>query len=285
MVADLLNQSLIVQCMDFEVEYLIVTALSPVTLFSLNLLRKQGVTNIHWFYEDFRIARYWSSVITGYDYFFAIQRGELEALCRVRGIYFQLLPGAASWGVLEGNNVTEFNQPDKSTARQYDGAFIGIPSPYRLSILECLAAKGIKLVIAGSGWEQYTGILNVTIFKNGWVTSSECRSIYNSAKIGLNLSFNDPSSDRDNTQLSPRVYDMAACEMVVVCEESPLIRELTGCLRLHFFQDVQSLCGIVEQCLADYDNEKEHAVSNRISVLNHHTYQQRAEQFIKALKQ
>src|SRR3954463_15315396 len=56
MVVDLTNQGLTVQCLDFEATHVLILALSPVTRFTLNLLRRQGVVLLHWFFEDFREA-------------------------------------------------------------------------------------------------------------------------------------------------------------------------------------------------------------------------------------
>lgn len=47
MVVDLLNQSLVVQCLQYEITHLLAPALCPVTLFTLNLLKKQRITTIH----------------------------------------------------------------------------------------------------------------------------------------------------------------------------------------------------------------------------------------------
>jgi hypothetical protein len=54
LVVDLLNQSLIVSCLDFGTTHFFSGALSPVSLFSLNILKKQHVKTIHWFFEDFK---------------------------------------------------------------------------------------------------------------------------------------------------------------------------------------------------------------------------------------
>ena len=98
---DLLNQSLITSCLDFGATVCFVAALSPVTLFTLRLLRRQRVRTVHWFYEDYRKATYWKSVIDGYDHFFSVQCGPVEATCRAHA--FDSLDGgrmcslAARW--------------------------------------------------------------------------------------------------------------------------------------------------------------------------------------------
>lgn len=121
---DLLNQSLIVSCLDFSATHILVMALSPVTLFTLDLLRKQDVKTIHWFFEDFRRATYWKDVMPGYDHFCAIQRGPLPDACRKSGSEFHFLPTAT--GLVSTSSQL-------SGDRQFDAGFIGIPSPYRVA--------------------------------------------------------------------------------------------------------------------------------------------------------
>src|SRR3954452_21658101 len=66
MVVDLANQALIVQAMDFGATHILVVALSPVTRFTVDLLRRRGLTTLHWFIEDFREAKYWKDVLPAY---------------------------------------------------------------------------------------------------------------------------------------------------------------------------------------------------------------------------
>ena len=91
---DLINHALIVSCLDFGASVLLVPALSPVSLFSLNLLRRYSVTTVHWFYEDYHRATYWHAILSGYDHFCAIQKGPLPEECRKKGSSFHFLPTA-----------------------------------------------------------------------------------------------------------------------------------------------------------------------------------------------
>ncbi|MFC1585635.1 hypothetical protein ACFL5V_08825 [Fibrobacterota bacterium] len=274
MVADLANQSLIIQCLEFEATHLLVLALSPVTLFTLNLLRKQGLVTIHWFFEDYRVAGYWRDVITGYDYFLGIQRGELMEFCRRSRTFFHFLPAAA------GNE----HSPLPAVAggdQKSDLVFVGIPSPYRISALEALAASGRSLLIAGSQWDEYNGPLKRFIVQGSWVTEDRAFGLYRQAKIGLNLSVFDPGADRNNTHVSPRVFNILLSCLVLLTEEVALLKETLDGFHYHSFHSVQDLVKMTGEVLSRFPDYQKDCADNRSGVLARHTYQMRARQIVE----
>lgn len=269
MTVDLLNQSLVVSCLDFSATHLLVMALAPVTLFSLNLLRRQGVTTVHWFYEDFRRATYWKDVLAGYDHFFAIQRGPLVEACKAAGSNYHFLPTAA----------TAFSPASPSSDRPYDVGFIGIPSPYRITVLELLLRKGFSIVIGGSGWNSYRGILQESIVNSRWVTDEDFFKIMGKSKIGINLSIDKPV-DRELTHISPRVYDIMVAGCSLVSENVPLLPEsLPGC-DYYTFNSMEDVHQVVQKALVDYPASKNRCEKNRMLVVQRHTFRQRVEELM-----
>lgn len=271
---DLLNQSLIVSCLDFAVPqatHVLVMALSPVTLFTLNLLRKQGVKTVHWFFEDFRRATYWKDVLPGYDHFCAIQQGPLPEACKASGSEFHFLPTAT--------NLVSATAPPPGD-RPYDAGFIGIPSPYRIAVLELLLQKGLTIAIGGSGWNTYRGVLQKSIIKSQWMTEEESFGIMCRSKIGLNLSVDEPS-DREITHISPRVYDLLMAGCALVSENVPLLeKSLPGCA-FYTFNSPYDAYRAIQNALSDYPAFKETAEKNRLQVLQNHTFQQRVAQLVR----
>jgi hypothetical protein len=218
LVTDALNQSLAVQCLDSGAQYLCVFALAPVTLFTLNLLRRQGVTTVHWFFEDWRSSPYWKSVVEGYDLFLAVQRGKVEQTCREKEVRFALIPTAASVPAPPSSRPNE--KP------RVDVAFVGIPSAYRIDMLDTLAASGHTLAIGGQGWSAYRGPLRPSVVSGDWVDATGCAAMLRSACVGLNLSADDPSSSRAETHLSPRVFDVLGQGTALLTEDVPLAQEI-----------------------------------------------------------
>jgi hypothetical protein len=276
MVVDLLNHALVVQCLDFKTTHLLVLALCPVTLFTLNLLRNQGITTTHWFYEDYRQALYWKTVLPGYHYFFAIQKGPLVHACAAQKTRYVFLPTAAS-------SAMAVVRPAGSAAGA-DVAFIGIPSPYRIGILEFLALQGIRLAIAGSGWNSYRGLLEQFIVNGKWTNAQHMATILSNATIGLNLSTMDPKGDRENSHISPRVFDMLQAGCALVTEEVPLIHEILIDCAFYTFLGHEQALGVIKEVLSHPERERDRAEKNWEMIRTRHTYEHRVREIMSLTK-
>ena len=268
---DLLNQTLVVSSLDFGTTHILSGALSPLTLFTLNLLRKQGITTIHWFYEDYHKASYWKDVISGYDHFCAIQKGILPSECQKAGSKYHYLPTATSC-------VFQMQQSE----RRFDIAFIGIPSPYRISILEHLACEGFHLLIAGSGWGAYEGILKKNIISGTWVDNDISFSLLNQSKIGLNISIENPSG-RSDVHISPRAFDILASGCILLTEKVPLIDDTIPLCKYHTFSSIKDAVIKADKILNNYQNESITSKQNIEIITSQHTYKNRATDILNYL--
>ncbi len=267
MVVDLLNQSLIVQCLDFQASRLLVLSLCPVTVFTLNLLRGRGVATVHWFYEDFRKALYWKEVLPGYDFFFAIQRGPIPGACAEKGARFGFLPTAAC-------SVASIERPGGPPIAA-DLAFVGVPSPYRTGVLEFLASRGIRLALAGAGWNRYRGSLERFIVSGDWISAGQAAAILAGASIGLNLSMDDPETDRESVHISPRVFDILQAGCTLVTEDVPLVHETLRDCVFHTFRNAQQALAVIEDALSNGERERMAVEKNREIIGARHTYENR----------
>ncbi len=270
MAVDLLNQSMLVQCLAFEATHLLVLALSPVTLFTLNILKKQNIRTVHWFYEDFRRAAYWKDVLDGYNFFLAVQRGPVETECQRRNVGFSYVPtaaGKACAGIPSGTGGS----------RAVDVAFVGIPSSYRAEVLRALHDAGISLAVAGSGWNAYKGPLMSSIVRAEWTSETQARDILTSAKIGINLSTHSPS---DDAQVSPRVFDVLAAGCILATEDTPLTRETLAGLHYLSFSGAQDAAQKIKAALANLGHEQAHCQENARIVCCDHRYLNRVKEII-----
>jgi hypothetical protein len=268
---DLFNQSCAIACLDFEASHCLVCALAPITRFTLQLLQKYNIVTCHWFYEDFHKAIYWQSVLPGYDHFFAIQHGNLETACIDAHVRFHFLPTAAGCG----------NYPYNEIERNYDIVFIGIPSVYRISVLECLVRTSTRLAIAGAQWETYHGILEPFIVSSGWIDEADAFQLMQQSIIGINLSFDNPT-ERGDVHISPRIFDLAAAGCIVVSEETPLLHETLSDVVCHTFTDSRDAVATITSLLADRLNYKSECVRNRSAILTKHQYIHRASALLHA---
>jgi hypothetical protein len=225
---------------------------------------------VHWFFEDFRRATYWLDVVRGYDHFCAIQRGPIPDACRTSGATYHFLPTACCTAELK----------ECGAARMYDVAFIGILSPYRIALLEALAAKGFRLAIGGTGWGAYRGPLRDMIVRDKWAADEDARSLLSKAKIGINLSVEEPR-ETEHVHISPRVYDVLAVGCLLLSEDVPLLAESLENATYFIFDSAESACARIDKILKEYDGYAGIIEKNRRLVLEKHTYKNRVDELLK----
>jgi hypothetical protein len=266
MVVDLLNQSLVVQCLDFRATHVLVLALSPITAFTAALLKRNGMVTLHWFYEDFRQAGYWRDVLPAYTHFLAIQRGPVEEACRGHGVRYRYLPTAST--------LPLDRHPRPWAEREGGMVFVGFPSEYRVAVLEAIVAAGLPLAVAGAGWDRYRGPLQACIRGTGWAGADESLALLENSRVGLHIPGEDPSADRENGHISPRVFDVLGAGALLLCEDAPLVREtLRGCVYREFRGPGEAV-EAARRALADGLPPGAQA-SNRDTVLREHAFARR----------
>ena len=272
MAVDLMGNALVTSCFDKQIDAVLVLALSPVTLFVLNIFKKNSVKTVHWFYEDFAKAKYWNEVVGGYDLFCAIQHGPIETECAAAGSQYLFLPTATNLG---------FKPP--VTIPEYDVSFIGIPSAYRIAILESLANAGVSLTIAGEGWSSYTGSLQKYIRQGKWTSAEDSVLTICSARIGINLSYSSPFENPEHAHISPRVYDVCGCGRVLLTEDVPLLQDSCSGLTYEVFDSVENAVAKTQQILKEYERFAEITLQNIATIFDNHTYTKRVEDILRKL--
>lgn len=273
---DIMNQSIVVSALQHEITHLFVPALAPVTLFTLNLLKKNGIKTIHWFIEDYRRAEYWRSVLPGYSTFIAVQKGTVQDICKELQIQFAFLPTAVSVPPLK--NEVKLNSVDKKS----DCAFIGIPSEYRVHFLEGLYNNGVSLKIAGEGWNRYNGILKDSIVNGNWVNLEESTNIMQQCSTAINLSFASPSIDSSSNQISPRVFDILGAGIPLITEDIPLLYDSVIGYKYWKFKNLKEATDTIKDVItSNVDSLQEDLDKNRSRVQQIDSWEARAKQIIK----
>lgn len=266
---DMYNQSWVCKAIEEEWTHVLVGALSPVNSWTLRILKKLNITRVIWFYEDYRKAAYWREQINDYDLFCAIQKGELE---EAAGDRYRYLPTGA---------LPSTARIHPAESRAYDIAFIGIPSTYRIEILEQLVSAGVNVAIAGEGWEKAPQSLQNHVVHSGWIDEPESIQLYGNSRMGLNISQESPWDERGNSvsQISPRLYELAAYGTFPVTEDLPLGDHIYSDLELIRFRSVQELLTGITRLLNEgisYDIYH----TNRTAVLSKHLYTNRIKELI-----
>lgn len=273
---DIMNQSIIVSALQHDITHLFVPALAPVTLFTLNLLKKNGIKTIHWFIEDFRRAEYWRSVLPGYSTFIAVQKGPVQEICKELNIQYEFLPTAVSVPPLKKEALLNKNE------KKSDCAFIGIPSEYRVHFLEELLNSGISLKIAGEGWKKYNGILKNSIVNGDWVNLEEATEIMHQCSTAINLSFASPALDASSNQISPRVFDVLGTGLPLITEDIPLLYDSVKEYKYWKFSNQKEASDTIKEIIATGINTfQEELDKNRARVQKIDSWAARAKQIIE----
>lgn len=275
---DIMNQSIIVSALQHDITHLFVPALAPVTLFTLQLLKKIDIKTIHWFIEDFRRAEYWRSVLPGYSTFIAVQKGPVKDVCEDLNIQYEFIPTAVSVPPMK-SAPSFYNSKSKA-----DCAFIGIPSEYRIHFLEELHKKGITLKIAGQGWNRYNGLLKNSIVRGDWVNIEESTIIMQQCSTAINLSYASPTIDASSNQISPRVFDILGAGLPLITEDIPLLYDSVKNYTYSTFKNVDEAIEEIKKILnKDLDQLKQVLDQNRDRVQKHDSWEARAKQILQVV--
>jgi spore maturation protein CgeB len=108
----------------------------------------------------------------------------------------------------------------------------------------------------------------------------QAADLLRASKTGVNLSVFPPDADRQNTQISPRVFDLLASGCVLVTEDVPLAAETLKNLHYHVFMDKEEAGRRITEILADGEREKKFFDPNRATICREHTYANRAKEII-----
>jgi hypothetical protein len=261
-VLDWVNQQLLVQVFEWKVTHLLCLSSAPVDPHYLKLLKEQGVFTVHWFYEDHRIADYWSEVASSYDVFCANQQGVVQRFCEDHRCNYYFLPLAAQSQV--GSSQILWH------GRNVDLAFVGDYSPYRAQALEILSAAGVNLVVSGEGWESYKGFLTRHINDLGMEN-------FRTAKITLRLPM-VPVSYSDEESPIENVYweSIAHGAFPLLVKRQSNAANLVD-IQYREFTSLEELLAIV--LLIRHDGIESSVIQDNLKAVNrHHTLNHRVRQ-------
>jgi hypothetical protein len=209
-------------------------------------------------------------VFSGYDVFLTIQKGPFPEMSNQLQRKWHLLPTASSISPI--NTLSD-------EKRVFDIIFIGIPSGYRIKILELVATSGFKCAIAGLGWDSYQGPLKQSIISGKWIDGNQSALLLSSAKIGLNLSVDDPAGKSD-VHLSPRVFDTLMSGAVLLTEETPLNDEIMAGCMFKTFSSPEHIRSAIDSIHLKYNEYNDKRLENIQLVKSHHMYRNRVDQII-----
>lgn len=270
------------QVEELEPQLVLALAQAPMSRNLLQRLRRAGVRTAMWFVEDYRLFTYWQVYAPLYDLFAVIQKepflSELSAIGQPHALY---LPLAA---------LPEFHKPltlSPEEQREYgsDIAFLGAGYPNRRLAFRPLAGRDFK--IWGSDWEG-ENLLARNIQRGGSrIGEEESVKIYNAARVNLNLhssvSAKEPVSHGDF--VNPRTFELAAMGAFQLVDRRSLMEGLFAPDELATFESPEEFYRKIDYFLAHPEEREAYARRARERVLAEHTYQQRMQTLLTALRE
>jgi spore maturation protein CgeB len=204
---DLFNQSLVVKALQEKADVVLVMALSPITPFTVQVLKNGGIKTVHYFCEDLKASEQWKPVIGAYDLFLVIQKDPwLKELKSDNNANTQYLPHGAP---LEC-------QASDVAGKEFDVTFMGAPYNNRIKFFERLCHYEIDFRIWGGGWDKFNlppPLKDRIVEGSKWMNHEEIYSIYRRSKIVINLHATLTGQEIDETGdfINPRTFTIPLC--------------------------------------------------------------------------
>ena len=203
-----MGDSILAQAADFKPDLILALAQAPLSPKSIENLKQIGCPVAFWFVEDFRTLTYWQEVVSSYDYFFSIQKGEALDNFKMAGANkcYYLPQACAPW-------IQKPLMLDKKKRKKYkaDLSFMGAAYYNRQQSFPQLLDFDFK--IWGTGWKLDSPLGECVQNSNRLVSSEMSVKIYNCAKININLhssTFHE-GINPEGDFVNPRTFEVAAC--------------------------------------------------------------------------
>jgi hypothetical protein len=179
--------------------------------------------------------------------------------------------------LLQATDTTRFQPVASDPMHTHDVAIVAKSRDvFRTAVADAIAA-GLRPAIYGSGWERF---VDPALVVRQYVPNDELPRVYSSVGVLLNDHW---QTMREWGFVSNRLFDALACGTPVISEDLPELEELFAGTVLTY-RDPPELRDLVDTALADRAGARARAARGRGLVLEHHTFDHRAEQFLEALR-
>jgi spore maturation protein CgeB len=256
-------------------------AQAPLDAGVLAEVKRRGAIRALWFVEDHRLFPYWRSVAGEYDYFFAIQEGDLLAeAARCGAGEARYLPCAADPAVHRPLALTAAEEEEWGAPV----AFVGAGYRNRRIAFRPLLDLGLR--IWGTEWAG-AGQVEAAVERGGArIATEDAVRIFNATRINLNLhssTYVDGVEPRGDF-VNPRTFELAAAGAFQLVDRRALLPPLLdpgG--EVATFTDAGELRDLVRHYLARPEERTALAAAGRVRVLAEHTYRHRMETLLETI--
>jgi spore maturation protein CgeB len=276
--AEVLSQWTMATLAESPPDLVLSLAQAPLTLPVLQHLRKKKFLTAMWFVENYRHLTYWQQMAPGYEFWFAIQRGQcLEAFKQAGARHVSYLPMAADPTV---HCPMTLSEEDRRT-HGADLSFVGAGYANRRSLFPALLRQPWSFKLWGDEWDGADDLRSVLQLKGARIDTATCMKVFNATTINLNLHSTsgnglDPQADFVN----PRTFELAACGAFQLLDHRSLLPELFTEQEIVSFRNFDDVPGLVREWLANPAARKAMATAARERVLSAHTYEHRMKDLL-----
>ena len=158
-----------------------------------------------------------------------------------------------------------------------DILFVGVTRKVYRQIVKDSLEKGHNVSIYGVGWEEF---IDEDLIKGEFIPNDELYKYYSSCKILLNDHWEDM---RDLDFPSNRLFDALACGTFVISDDIPSAKTLFDG-NIVTYRDADDLDEKINYYLNNPQKREELAKKGKEIVLNNHTFDNRVDEIVEALK-
>jgi spore maturation protein CgeB len=256
-------------------------AQAPLDPLALEGFAALGIARAFWFCEDFRVMPYWRGLARSYDVFFHVQPDDFAGPLRAAGGYGVPLPMAFDPSTHHPVSLTAEEQ-ERYGSRV---SFLGAGYHNRREFLPGLLDLGLRLW--GTEWPACAPFVGASPEFNRRQSPQTSNLIFNASEINLNL-HSSPWTDGVNPvgdYLNPRAFELAGARAFQLCDvRRDLPRALEPGSEVETFRDLAECRKKIEYYLARPDERDDIAERAHRRALAEHTYTQRMERAIDALR-
>ncbi len=178
--------------------------------------------------------------------------------------------------MLQATDIERFSPRAPDPRHTHDVAVVAKSRDVFRPAVQAAVESGLRPAIYGSGWEQF---VDADLLVADYVANDELPIVYSSVGVLL--------SDHWETMnawgfVSNRLFDALACETTVISEDQPEVDELFEGTVLTF-RNASDLRALVDAALADRPAARARAAHGRGLVVQRHSFDHRAAQFVDAL--
>lgn len=167
--------------------------------------------------------------------------------------------------------------PKKNNKYNEDVLFVGKTRNVYREIIKDILKTNHDFTVYGEGWDTY---IDEKYIKGKFIQNNELKEAYSSCKILLNDHWEDMKKEDFP---SNRLFDALACETFIISDQIPSTESIFEG-NIVTYENSEDLDKKITYYLEHEDERKNKAKKGRELVLKHHTFKNRVESILDALK-